>query len=211
MAAHPVPAPAAPPIPCSGPSWALRVGLVGLFAGGALLVACEFLPVPASHAIEVPRASVNRAAHMRFGDGQDAAGSTKDPSLRFTARTQLNTNHHVGRATTNERNREVRPGLGSVRSDLNHKARRPRSCFGDRAESPHLATVPVCQNPRDALTAMATAQYRGFWSRWDGTDAVATQAASDDRIASDALGRLMPRGSNASGIRKGRGLREGES
>jgi predicted metal-binding membrane protein len=107
----------------------------------------------------------------------DVPGVTKDPSLRFTAMTQSDIKDHVGLATADDHNRVAQPVIGIVRFDLQHKARRLRNCLGDRAESTHLATVPLCQDPRDALAAMAAAQYRGSWTRWDGIGVVAPQVA----------------------------------
>lgn len=177
MAALPGPTPVSPPKPCSRSLVALGVGMVALFAGAALLLAGLLLPVPPSDVNQVPRTAVNRAANVRFDTGQDAPGVTKDPFLRFAAMTQSDINDPLGLATANGRIPVVQSGAGSVNSDLQHKAPRPRNCLGDRAESAHLATVPLCQNPGDALAAMAAAHSRGSSISWDGTGAVAARAA----------------------------------
>ena len=177
MAALPVPTPAAPPTRCRGSAVVLGIGLVGLITGAALLLTGLFLPVPPSYAIEVPRTAVSRAARARLDTIQVAPEATGHRRLHFAAITQSDINDHFGLVTANDRNRVDQSGPGIVRSDLKQKARRPRSCLGARAESTHIATVPPCQDPRDALAAMAAAHYRAPWTRWDGTGAAAAGAA----------------------------------
>jgi hypothetical protein len=155
---------------------ALGVGLVALFAGTALLLACLLLPVPPSQAITVPGTAANRAATMRLDGGQDAPKIAKNLSLRFTAKTQPDINDYFRLTTVSGRNRVAQSGSGIVRSDLKQKAGRPRNCAGTNTDSAHLATLPVCGDPRGALAVIA-AHYRGAWTRWDGTGAAAAQAA----------------------------------
>ena len=77
---------------------------------------------------------------------------------------------------SNGRNRADQSGPGIVHSGLKQMAGRPVYCPGTNRDSAHLATVPLCQDPRGALAAMA-AHYRAPWIRWDGTGAAAAQAA----------------------------------
>ena len=197
MAALPVPMPAAPPAPCSGSAVALTIGLVALISGGALLLVGLLQSDSSSHALEVPRTAMNRAASVRFDAGQDAPGITKDSPLRVTAMSQPDTNNHSGLATANDHNRVAQSGPGTGSSDLEHKARRPRNCASTNAESAHSADLPLCQDPRDALAAMAAAQHRRAWTRRDGTAAyVATWAGSEDRIANALSGHSQYYGSS---------------
>jgi hypothetical protein len=102
---------------------------------------------------------------------------TKAPSLRFTAMTQSDINDRFRSAMSNGRNRVDQSGSGILNSELKQKAGRPVNCSGANRDSTHLATVPLCQDPRGALAAMAAAHYRAPWIRWDGTGAAAAQAA----------------------------------
>jgi hypothetical protein len=161
MAALPVPNPATSIGSCGPTSLALGAGLVALVTGAAVLLADLLLPISPSHAIDAPRTFLSRAANARLDGGQDTPGVTRGPFLRFTAMTESDIGDHVGQVTANEHTRVPQPVIGNVRSDLNQTIRRPRNCLGNRAESAHLATVPLCHDPRDALAAMAAAQYRG--------------------------------------------------
>jgi hypothetical protein len=149
MAALPVPNPATSIGSCGPTSLALGAGLVALVTGAAVLLADLLLPISPSHAIDAPRTFLSRAANARLDGGQDTPGVTRGPFLRFTAMTESDIGDHVGQVTANEHTR------------VPQTIRRPRNCLGNRAESAHLATVPLCHDPRDALAAMAAAQYRG--------------------------------------------------
>jgi hypothetical protein len=182
MAALPVPTPAVAPDSCRRSPVALGLGLVTLVTGAAFLLAGLLLPVSPSQAIAIPRTLVNPAANAQF-DAVHMAEGARHRRLHFTASSPPDSDNRPGLTTAHDREGRDQESQGTVRLDIQQEARYPHHCVGDRAESAHLASITLCQDPRDALAAMATAQYRGIWVRWDATGAVGAQVGSDDRIA----------------------------
>jgi hypothetical protein len=143
---------------------ALGVGLVGLVTGAGLFLAGLLLLISPSREIEIPRTSESQVETARFAAIYMAEGP-RHRSLNFTTIPPPDADFRPGLHMAHVRNGGDRAEPGTVRSDLQRKERSPHSCLGDSAESAHLATVPLCQDPRDALATMAAARYRGSWSR----------------------------------------------
>ena len=172
----------------------LVVGLVAFIFGFTVLVAGAVLPDLTSHPVTVLATAANQAATAPIAVRQDIARVPENPHLLPASRDSGSTARRTGPIMTQDhRNAEQ---IAPVRSghDIRGRSPRPSPCLetdlerGTRAESAHLATIPLQRDPREALLVLAAAQHGGPGS-WSGsclmrrlTGQDPGQAASDDRI-----------------------------
>jgi hypothetical protein len=145
----------------------------GRTALGTLFTTCGFLllvaaasamssPVtPPRRGWPHPQATVRQTAAERFGTIREATG-TAIPSGPPTAMMREPDAVHHPRATTAQDGNGAEPPLGPgiIRADSQRKAWLAGNCRGTRAESAHLATIPLTrEDPRDMLARMAAAAY----------------------------------------------------
>jgi hypothetical protein len=129
-----------------------------------------------------------------------SAEGARHRRFHFTASSPPDSDTRPGLGTAHDRVGRDQESQGTVRLDIQQETQYPHHCVGDRAESAHLASITLCQDPRDALAAMATVQYRDFGSRWDGTGAVATLSHRRELGIAETLGNRQ-KWRSLSGIR----------
>jgi hypothetical protein len=173
----------------------LVVGLVACVCGFAVLVASAVLPGLTPHPGAIPAAAANQPAAAPTAVRHDAARIIDDPRRLPATSDPAPTTRRAGPITTHDHyNAELiaseRPGL-----DTRGGSPRPSLCLevdlgrGTRAESAHLATLPLQRDPREALLTLAAAQHGGPGS-WSGSCLMRRlslqepmRADSDDRIS----------------------------
>lgn len=155
MAALLAPTPAPPPAPRDRTWVALIPGAAILVSGISVLLVGVVLPDSPSHSMAVPGMEVNQAPAARFDAAYDGVGATgAPPALRFGPVTTQ------GRLGTDRSSPVLPEADGQSRARTATGCLEPEGTRGTRAESTHLATIPLCGDPREALLMMA-AQYRG--------------------------------------------------
>jgi hypothetical protein len=188
-------APATALDPYSRSPVAFVLGLVAFISGFTVIVAGAVLPDLTSHPFAVLTTAANQAATASIAVRQDAVRVTEDPHLLPASSDLGSAARQAGPIRTQtHRNAEqiapVRLGL-----DIRGGVSRPSPCLksdlerGTRAESAHLATIPLQRDPREALITLAAEQHGGPGS-WSGSCLMRRltvqdpgQADSDDRIA----------------------------
>jgi hypothetical protein len=174
---------------------AFVLGLVAFISGFTVIVAGAVLPDLTSHPVAVLATAANQAAAAPIAVRQDVARVPEDPHLLPASSDPSSTTRRSGLITTQDhRNAEqiapVRPG-----PDIRGQSPRLSPCLksnlerGTRAESAHLATIPLRRDPREALITLAAEQHGGP-GPWSGSCLMRRltvqdpgQADSDDRIA----------------------------
>jgi hypothetical protein len=174
---------------------AFVLGLVAFISGFTMLFIGAAPPDLQSHPIAVLAAAANRMDPAPAFKPLDAARAAGGPRL-LTASSEPRSAVRSGGATMTH---DVLAAgqISAVHPDLDIRGQSPRlsPCLktdlerGTRAESSHLATLPLRRDPREALITLAAAQHGGPGS-WSGpclmrrlTVQDPVQADSDDRIA----------------------------
>jgi hypothetical protein len=174
---------------------AFVLGLVAFISGFAMLFIGAVLPDLQSHPVAVLAAAANRVDPAPVFNPQVVARAAGGPRL-LAASSEPRSAVRSGEATMTYD--DLAAGqIFAVHPDPDIRAGSPRlsPCVkidderGTRAESAHLATIPLKWDPREVLIALVAAQHGGP-GIWSGpclmrrlTVQDPSQAASDDRIA----------------------------